>query len=56
MTSKEQRREKEETQITALATGPPTQSIQAATKREARHLTPDEHMDIFSSIWISLAQ
>lgn len=43
-------RGKEETQILQLATGPSTQSVQAATKREARHPTSDEHIDIFSSV------
>lgn len=49
-TVEEQCRGKEETQILLLATGPSTQNVQAATKREARHLTSDEHRDIFSSV------
>lgn len=41
---------KEETQILQLATGTSTQSVQAATRRKARHLTSDEHTDIFSLV------
>lgn len=47
---KEQCRGKEETQILQLVTGPSIQGVQAAIKREARHLTSDEHTDIFSSV------